>query len=34
LPGGFAPREAQDKAFVTMLDALAKWERALKPLRG
>ena len=32
--GVFAPGEAQDKAFGALLDSLARWETALKPLRG
>ena len=32
--GVFAPGEIQDKAAVTMLDALARWSRALAPMRA
>jgi NAD(P)H-dependent FMN reductase len=32
--GVFAPGEAQDKIAVATLDALAKWSRALAPMRA
>ncbi|MDB4963617.1 MAG: NADPH-dependent reductase [Myxococcales bacterium] len=32
--GVFAPADTQDKAAVTMLDALATWSKALAPLRA
>ncbi len=32
--GVYAPGETQDKSAVTMLDSLAKWSAALKPMRG
>jgi NAD(P)H-dependent FMN reductase len=32
--GAFKPEESQDKACVVMLDALARWTAALKPMRG
>jgi NAD(P)H-dependent FMN reductase len=32
--GVFKPEEGHDKACVAMLDALARWTGALKPMRG
>jgi hypothetical protein len=32
--GAFTPNEIQEKAAPAMLDALARWSDALKPLRS